>query len=216
MNIKKVKAFMNQNTIIPILIIFLVFASIFTKDFLTAQNLLNIFNQNSIKGIMAIGMTFVIINGYFDMSIVTLLSLTAALACGLQGSIGVIPAILAAMLAGILVGAVNGFLVAHAGINAFVVTLALMLGCRGLSYIYSDAKSIMASDAGFTAFGSGTIGGFSYISILFIVLVLIAHYVLKYSIHGRNTYAVGGNTHAAFNAGINCRKTTFINFVICG
>lgn len=214
---KKFKDFMIRNTVVPILVIILILAALGVSGFLTVSNLFNVLNQNAIKGIMAIGMTFVIINGYFDMSLCTLLSLTAALSCGLQSSIGVIPAVLVALAVGIVVGCINGFLVTKGGINAFVVTLALMLGCRSLSYIYSGEQSIIATSNAFTDFGMGRLPfGMSYISALFIVLVVIAHYVLKYTKHGRNTYAAGGNSNAAYNAGINVDRTTFINFVICG
>lgn len=217
MNMKKIKAFVSKNTVVPILIIILVLASILVTGFFDARNLFNVLNQNAIKGIMAIGMTFVIINGYFDMSLCTMVSLTAALSCGLQSSIGLVPAILVSLLVGLIVGCINGFLVAKAGINAFVVTLALMLGCRSLSYLYSHEQSILATSDAFTDFGMGTLPfGMSYISVLFIVMLILAHYVLRYTTHGRNTYAVGGNAGSAFNAGINVTKTTFINFVICG
>ena len=216
MNGKNFRTFLERNTVVPILVVILVLAAIFVPDFLTVRNLLNVLNQNAIKGIMAIGMTFVIINGYFDMSLCTLISLTAALSCGLQSSLGLVPAILISLLVGIVVGAINGFLVAKAGINAFVVTLALMLGCRSLSYLYSQEQSILATDPVFIEIGLGRIGNLTYISILFIVMLCLAHYVLRYTSHGRNTYATGGNANAAFNAGINVTRTTFINFVICG
>lgn len=217
MNLKRVKAFMSRNTVVPILIVIFVLASVLVSGFFDMRNLFNVLNQNAIKGIMAIGMTFVIINGYFDMSLCTLISLTAALSCGLQSSIGVVPAVLASLAVGLIVGAINGFLVAKAGINAFVVTLALMLGCRSLSYLYSQEQSILATSDAFTTFGMGRLPfGMSYISVLFIVLLFVAHYVLRYTKHGRNTYAVGGNANSAFNAGINVTRTTFINFVICG
>ena len=134
MDLKKIKTYLSNNTIIPIWIVFFVLASIIVNGFLGVNNLFNVFNQNAMKGIMAIGMTFVIINGYFDMSLCTAVSLTAALACGLESSIGIVPAIIAALLAGTLVGCINGVLVAYAKINAFVVTLAMMLGCRGVAY----------------------------------------------------------------------------------
>ena len=218
---KKVKDFMSRNTIVPIWIIVFLFAAICVQGFLDVTNLCNVFNQNAMKGIMAIGMTFVIINSYFDMSTCTLVALAAAVACGLESSpIGMVGGIIVALLVGCLVGAINGFLIAYAKINAFVVTLALMLGCRGVGYIYHHEESIMPSttDAGwaFIDFGAGKIGPLSYISIIFIVLLLLAHFVLKYTSHGRNTYAVGGNENAAFNAGINTKLVTFINFVICG
>lgn len=216
MNGKNFRTFLERNTVVPILVVILVLAAIFVPDFLTVRNLLNVLNQNAIKGIMAIGMTFVIINGYFDMSLCTLISLTAALSCGLQSSLGLVPAILISLLVGIVVGAINGFLVAKAGINAFVVTLALMLGCRSLSYLYSQEQSILATDPVFIEIGLGRIGNLTYISILFLVMLCLAHYVLRYTSHGRNTYATGGNANAAFNAGIPVTLTTFINFVICG
>lgn len=216
MNGKNFRTFLERNTVVPILVVIVVLAAIFVPDFLTVRNLLNVLNQNAIKGIMAIGMTFVIINGYFDMSLCTLISLTAALSCGLQASLGLVPAILISLLVGIVVGAINGFLVAKAGINAFVVTLALMLGCRSLSYLYSQEQSILATDPVFIEIGLGRIGNLTYISILFIVMLCLAHYVLRYTSHGRNTYATGGNANAAFNAGIPVTRTTFINFVICG
>lgn len=216
MNGKNFRTFLERNTVVPILVVILVLAAIFVPDFLTVRNLLNVLNQNAIKGIMAIGMTFVIINGYFDMSLCTLISLTAALSCGLQSSLGLVPAILISLLVGVVVGAINGFLVAKAGINAFVVTLALMLGCRSLSYLYSQEQSILATDPVFIEIGLGRIGNLTYISILFLVMLCLAHYVLRYTSHGRNTYATGGNANAAFNAGINVTRTTFINFVICG
>ena len=86
-----IKKFLSKNTIIPIWIVFLVFAVIFVPGFLNVNNLFNVFNQNAMKGILAIGMTFVIINSYFDMSTCTLVALAASLACGLEASIGMIP-----------------------------------------------------------------------------------------------------------------------------
>ena len=212
----KVKTFITQHTIIPIFVGFLLIAATIAPKFLTVNNIFNIFNQNAMKGIMAIGMTFVIINGYFDISLVTLVGLTAAIAAKIQAIHGLFPAITAALLVGMRVGAINGLLISRADINAFVVTLGVMLGCRGVAYIYHGGSSITVTSQAFKDFGTGKIGPISYISIVYIVLLLIAHYVLKYTKHGRNTYAVGGNQSAAFNAGINTRNVTLINFIICG
>ena len=218
---EKIKGTLSRNTIIPIFIVCFVIASIFVPGFFSVNNLFNIFNQNAMKGIMAIGMTFVIINSYFDMSLCTLVALAASLACGLEATpIGMIGGIIVALLVGMLIGSINGFLVAYARINTFVVTLAMMLGCRGIGYIYHAEESPMPShtDLGwaFIDFGAAKVGPLSCISILYIILLVIAHFVLRYTTHGRNTYATGGNENAAFNAGINTRRTTFINFVVCG
>ena len=217
---KKVTHFLMNNTSIPILIIFVLLATILTVnspvDYIFPVNLFNVFNQNSIKGIMAIGMTILILTGYFDMSLCTLVSFSAALTCMLQSSIGVIPAVIIAILVGFLVGVINGTFVAYLGYSAFVVTLAMMLVCRGLTYIVPNEQSIQATSEAFLAFGNLKIGPLTVMSWLFIIGLFVAHYVLKYTTHGRNTYAVGGNATAAENAGINVKRTIWINFVICG
>lgn len=211
---QKMKVFLSRNTIVPIFVVFFLIFSIAVQNFMTGTTWATIINANAYKGIMAIGMTFVIINGYFDMSICTSMALTAAIACKTQPTFGVGGAILAALLVGAAIGAFNGFMVANMKINAFVVTLATMLGCRGLELIYCDNRAI-ASEA-FRIWGAKMIGPFSWVTILFIILLLLAAYMLRYSKHGRNTYAAGGNALSAFNSGINVEKTTFINFLICG
>lgn len=212
----KLKQFLSNNTIVPIMVIALIFAAIFVPGFMTSRNIFNVFNQNAMKGIMAIGMTFLIINGYFDMSLCTVVGLTAALSCGLQQNMGTVPAVLIALLAGACVGLINGVLVSYVGINAFVVTLGMMLGCHGLAFIYHKEQSFVAKSEAFINFGTGKIGPISYISILFLVLLVIGHFVLRYTEYGRATYAIGGNPAAAFNAGINTRFITCSNFVVCG
>lgn len=212
----KVKKILERNTVIPILTLIFLLSAIFVPEFMTWRNIQNVINQNSIKGIMAIGMTFVIINSYFDMSVCTLVSLTAAFVCGLQNSMGLVPAVFIALATGIIVGLINGVLVAKVGINAFVATLAMMLGCRGISYTYSGEKSILAQNPAFAAFGSGKILGFTYTSLMFFAMVIIAHFILRYTRHGRDTYAVGGSSNAAYNAGINISRVTIINFIVCG
>lgn len=214
MNSQKTKVFLTRNTIVPIFTVFFLAFSIFVRNFLTGTTWATILNANAYKGIMAIGMTFVIINGYFDMSICTSMALTAALSCKLQPQIGVGGAIFAALLVGTAIGVFNGFMVARMKINAFVVTLATMLGCRGLELIYCNNKAI-ASDA-FRSWGATMAGPFSWVALLFLILLLLGQFVLKYTKHGRDTYASGGNALSAFNSGINVDRTTFINFVICG
>ena len=217
---KKVTHFLLNNTSILILIGFVALSTVLTVnspvDYIFPVNLFNVFNQNSIKGIMAIGMTILILTGYFDMSLCTLVSFTAAITCLLQGSIGLLPAVIVALLIGFLVGVINGTLVAYVGYNAFVVTLAMMLVCRGLTYIVPNEQSVQVTSQAFLDFATAKIGPLTIISWLFIIGLFIAHYVLKYTGHGRNTYAVGGNPNAAGNAGIDVKRTIWLNFVICG
>lgn len=216
MKIKKVKTFIQNNTIIPIIILVFIIASVFVPGFCNIANLFSIFNQNAMKGVMAIGMTFLILTGYFDMSLCTTIGLSAALVCGMQRSMPVLWAVLIALLTGIVIGMINGALVAYAGINAFVVTLAMMMGVRGIAYIYHEGNSMLAVSESFVHFGVGKIGLLSWISILFIILLLLSYFILEFTPFGRKIYATGGNVVAAYNAGINTRKVIFVNFIICG
>jgi ribose transport system permease protein len=163
---------------------------------------------------MAIGMTYLMINGYFDLSVGTVMGFSAALAVGMQGY-GVIPAVIIALLAGALIGAVNGFLVSRAKINAFVVTLGSFIGVRGLIYIYTKEDALIGEIMGFSDFGASKVLGIPTLFIIMIVLAVIAEFILRKTIHGRETYAIGGNYEAAQNAGIKVNKRVFINFVVC-
>lgn len=156
----RLKVFLTRNTIVPIFVVFFLGFSLFVPQFFTVTSLTTILNSNAYKGIMAIGMTFVIINGYFDMSVCTSMALTALLACKLQPMCGVFGAVLIALLVGLLVGCINGFFVAYMNINAFVVTLATMLGCRGIELIY--AHNVAVASAAFRAWGASRLGYFTY------------------------------------------------------
>lgn len=216
MNAKTVKRFISNNTIVPILLIVFIVSAIFVPGFFSVANISNVFNQNAMKGVMAIGMTFLILNGTFDMSMCTTVGLTAALVCGLSRNMPLPAAVLLALLAGAVIGVINGMLVSYVGINAFVVTLAMMMGVHGIAYCYHKGNSILSVSEIFNEFGSGKLGIISYSSILYILALIIAHYVLTYTEFGRKVYATGGNANAAFNAGIDTKKITCINFIICG
>lgn len=143
------------------------------------------------------------------------MGLCACLAVGLQ-DYGLAVAIIGALAVGATIGAINGFLVAKAGINAFVVTLASMFGARGLVFIYTGEQPIVGSVAAFREFGASSIGFMPTLALLFLVLLIIAELYLRYSNHGRNTYAIGGNYEAASNAGISVNRTILINFIMTG
>ncbi len=215
MTISNVKAFLKRNTIIPIFIVFFAVFSIFVDNFLTSRNLLSLLNQKAPMGVMAIGMTFLIINGYFDLSAGTLMGLCCTLTIGLQPYLGTVLSIIIALIAGILIGSLNGFLVSRVGMNAFVVTLASMQGTRGLNYLVSGERALTGIDAVFAELGKGKLLGLYNQIWLYIILMLLGIFILKYTKHGRDTYATGGNTLSSANAGINVKKVTYLNFTIC-
>lgn len=210
--------FRGKTAIQPIWIFVLaifIFFSFTSEYFLSFGNISNILVQTSTIGLIALGMTLVMINGNIDLSVGATLGLAASLAVGLQET-SMILAILAALGSGILLGAINGFIVWKTGVNAFIVTLGAMLGVRGLVFLYTGEESFYALNFAFSDFGASTIGPFPVLAIIFLVCALIMHLVLTRTSHGRNTFAVGGNPEASIDAGIRLGRHMMINFIIVG
>jgi Ribose/xylose/arabinose/galactoside ABC-type transport systems, permease components len=201
-------------SIIFILAVLLIISSVISSRFFSWSNIINILTQASPLGIICIGATFLMISGYRDLSVGMVMGLSAALTMGLQPILG-IWSFVVGVIAGIAVGLINGFLVSTVGIHTFVVTLAMMQGVRSLTYIYTKEAPIVGSVPSFAELGKGSFLGLPNILWIFLVYLIFMELVLKYTRHGKNTYAVGGNMEAAFNAGIPVRKTVMINFVIC-
>ncbi|MFC3283320.1 ABC transporter permease [Litchfieldella rifensis] len=192
-----------------------IFFSFMSEYFLSLGNLTDILVQTSTIGLIALGMTYVMINGNIDLSVGATLGLAASLSVGLQPH-GLTIAILAALAAGLVLGAINGLLVWKTGVNAFIVTLGAMIGVRGLLFVYTEEQSFYASNFAFSDFGASTIGPIPVLAIIFLLCTLVMHLVLKKTGHGRNTFAVGGNPEAAVDAGIRIGRHMMINFIIVG
>lgn len=187
-----------------------------TEHFFAAQNFLNILVQTSTIGVIALGMTLVMINGNIDLSVGATLALAASLAVGLQDSLGLVPAVVVALAAGVAIGALNGALVWKTGVDAFIVTLGAMIGVRGLVFVYTQEQSFYSMNFAYSDFGTSSVGPVPTLALLFLLLTALMHYVLSSTVHGRNTYAVGGNREAAINAGIRVGPHMLVNFMIVG
>ena len=208
--------FCRKFTIIPILIVIFVVFSACTDKFFSFTNMLNILQQSSIYGPMALGMTFLIICGYFDLSAGVVMGFTANLVVLFQIKGCSIPvAIIITLAVAFVIGLVNGILVTKVHINAFIVTLAMMIAGRGLTYVICKGDQIGSPNIEFMDYANGKFHGVSYLTITFAILLIIAAVVMKYTKHGRDTFAIGGNTEAAFNSGIKVDKVKTINFIIC-
>lgn len=214
-----IKGFFRGRTKIQPIWVFVIavftFFSVMSEYFLSWGNVTNILVQTSTIGLIALGMTLVMINGNIDLSVGSILGLAASLAVGLQ-EISMTLAIAAALGAGILLGAINGLIVWKTGVNAFIVTLGAMLGVRGLLFVYTGEQSFYASNFAFADFGMSSIGPMPVLAIIFLVCALIMHLVLTRTSHGRNTFAVGGNPEASIDAGIRLGRHMMINFIIVG
>jgi ribose transport system permease protein len=194
----------------------LVFFSLTSEHFFDAKNFANILVQSSTIGLIALGMTFVMINGNIDLSVGSVVALSASLAVGLQEPLGLMPAVLVALLSGVALGMVNGMLVWRTGVDAFIVTLGAMIGVRGIVFLYTQEESFYSMNFAFSDFGASAVGPIPTLALIFILLAALMHWILSSTVHGRNTYAVGGNRDAALNAGIRVGPHMVVNFMIVG
>lgn len=190
--------------------------SLSSEYFLTWNNLGNILTQGAFIGILAVGMTMVILNGEIDLSVGATLALACALAIGLQEAIGTWPAVFVALLAGAGLGMLNGTLVALSGMHSFIVTLGGLIGIRGLVFVYTGENALMVPDFSYTEIAEVYLGPVSLTAMVFLGLAALFQWVLSSTRHGRETYAVGDNIEAAHDAGINIKRHKIINFTICG
>lgn len=194
----------------------IIFFSFSSPYFFDLNNFSNILIQASTIGLIALGMTYVMINGNIDLSVGATVALAASLAVGLQPALGIIGAVCVGLLSGVAIGALNGIIAWKTGVDAFIVTLGAMIGVRGIVFIYTGEQSFYAFDFAYSDFGSSTLFSIPTLALIFIVLTIVAHLMLKYSVHGRNVFAVGGNRVAAKEAGIRVGPHMLINFIIVG
>ncbi|MFB6106870.1 MAG: ABC transporter permease [Halobacteriaceae archaeon] len=179
--------------------------------FLSVGNQVNILQQVSIIGIMAIGVTFPILCAEIDLSIAQVMELTglvmATLAVGarlFEGfSIPVPAAILVGVLFAAFLGSVSGFVTARFGVPSFMSTLAMLFLADGLGLIVSGNRPIIGLPASMTAIGGSTVAGFPSIVVIFLALLVASQLVLSYTRFGLYVYAIGGNREAAQLMGIN-------------
>jgi ribose/xylose/arabinose/galactoside ABC-type transport system permease subunit len=200
----------------------IVFAML-SPQFLSVDNLLNVGLSIAITGILAVGMTFVILTGGIDLSIGSVLALAgiAAAICGKSlGGFGTAAGIAAAIGVGIAWGAFNGITVARFKVPPFVVTLAVLTIARGLAFIvadkYSGSTSVSDLPAAFSFLGREKLLGVPVPVITMLIVFALGWFVLARTRFGRYVYAIGGNSEASFLAGINVQSVTFWVYVLNG
>jgi ribose transport system permease protein len=208
--------YLKEYKMLLVVFLIIVVTSIITPYFMTGENLLNILIQFSTAGIMACGMTFVILNGEFDLSIGSTLSLCGLLAIILEPAMGQGMAIAAALGIGGLVGLLNGILIAKAKISSFIVTIGTQFMIQGIALKVSGGTPVISQNPWFSQIGNGTIFGIPNLTFFLVATILVSAYCLYKTRFGRNIYVVGGNPEVAHNSGINVDYYKIICFVISG
>lgn len=201
------------------LIALCVVLGVLSSGFLEMSNLLNVLNQVSINGLVAIGMTFVIITGGIDLSVGSILALSGAiLAAMLKAGVPGGLAICGAVLVGACLGAFNGLIIARFRLQPFIVTMATMTIFRGATLVFTNGRPItgLGKDALYTAMGQGRFFGIPYNGLLFIFALCVTAYILSRTVFGKGVYAVGGNAEAARLSGISVPATQIWSYVLSG
>jgi ribose/xylose/arabinose/galactoside ABC-type transport system permease subunit len=196
-----------------------VFTSI-APQFLSVPNLVNVALSIAITGILAVGMTMVILTGGIDLSVGSVVALAGVVAATLAaaggGSWGVALGVGAALAIGLGVGLFNGVVVAHFRVPPFVATLAMLTICRGLAFVLSGGRSIGDLPESFNLVGRARVLGLPLPVILMALVFVGGWFLLRRTVIGRYIYAVGGNRKATFFAGVDTKRVILLTYVLNG
>ena len=211
---KKFLNFILDQKLIIIIIILIAALTVKDRNFFTLKSLASILDHIAVNGIMAAGMTILLISGSFDLSVGSVMAFTGIIIIMLQ-PYGLFISILGGLITGTAIGAINGLLVVKGKINAFIATLGTMVIFKGLGLALTGSSPIGGKIEAYKVIGQGQFFGINFSVLYLIAMYVIVWYLLKYTKFGRNDYSIGGNIASARLAGINVNKFTFFYFVFC-
>ena len=207
-----------EGLLLAILIAIVVFNATMTPHYLQLQNQINLFQLHIEKVIVALIMTFVIINAEIDLSVASVMGLAGCVMAYLfEGGLPFGMCILAGLLAGVLLGAFNGFMVSYVGLTSLIVTLAGLITYRGLARVLLENRSIGNFPEWFDRLGQQPlVGPFTLALIIFVVMLIISLIILQRSGAGRYVYVIGSNQEVARYSGVNVRRVKMTLFIVSG
>ena len=221
MNAERLRDWLKHSILEIILLLLCIFLAFRAEGFFSTQNLLNVLRNVSMQGIIAFGMTVVIISGEIDLSVGSAVAfagcLTAWMTQFLSGaSIGLpfelaIPlAILTTRIAGFLIGSFTGYIRMRFQVPTFITTLAFMTALTGAAELITNGFPITPFPEWYNFFGGGYVFGIPFPALVFIVMFIFIHFLMNNTTFGRSVYAVGGNIEAARLSGIPIKKVKII------
>ena len=203
--------------ILPVLILICIGFSLMTPNFLTESNIMNIVRQSSINTVLAAGMTFVIITGGIDLSVGSILGTTAVMAMvtSLDPTLGA-RSIPVALMGGLIMGTLNGVMVAYIGLPPFIATLGTYTALRGAAYLLANGTTVINNDIGFEWIGNAYLGPIPWLVVIGFVVIGICWFILRKTTLGMHVYAVGGNANAARLTGIKVGMVLTFVYALSG
>lgn len=203
--------------ILPVLVVIVVLFSLATNTFMSTNNLVNILRQASINIVLAVGMTMVILTGGIDLSVGSILATTAVIGVmtslnpAFQGASVIFP-----LLAGLVIGLINGVLVAYVKLPPFIATLGTMTTFRGVSYLLPDGTTVINNDLNYAWIGNDYLGPIPWLVVIALLVVALAWFLLRKTVLGVRIYAVGGNAQAARLTGIKVGFVLVFVYAVTG
>ena len=207
-----------EGVLLVLLIGIVIFNSSMTPHYLQVQNQINLFQLHIQKIIIALIMTFIIINGEIDISVASVMALAGCVMGYLfEKGLPFELCVLAGLLTGVLTGAFNGFMVAYAKMTSLIVTLSGLIGYRGLAHVLLENRSVGNFPEWFDRLGQRPIfGPFPFALMIFFVLLIVALIILQWSGAGRYVFVIGNNSEVARYSGVNVRRVKMALFIVSG
>lgn len=205
-----------EGSLVIILLVLFVALSFASDAFLTVRNLSNLGRQTSINGVVALGMTFVIISGGIDLSVGAVVGLSGMIAALMMRSgVDMWIAIPTALVVSAAVGAINGLVIFKGKVPPFIMTLGTLTVVRGIIMLISGAAMVAGLPRAFTEFSQADFFGVPSMIWVWVLIALIAAVITRWTIFGRNVYTIGSNTEAARLSGISVGRVTVGVYALC-
>ncbi|GBE91857.1 ABC transporter permease subunit [Nostoc cycadae] len=214
---KSINNFLQVAGILPILVIICILFSLLSPNFFTAGNAVNILRQASINIVLATGMTFVILTGGIDLSVGSILAVSAVVAVlvSLLPALGWL-AVPSALLTGLLLGLLNGALITFLDVPPFIVTLGSLTALRGAAFLVANGTTVINRNINFAWIGNSYVGPIPWLVIIALLTVAVSWFVLRQTVLGVQIYAVGGNERAARLTGIKVNRVLLFVYGVSG
>ncbi|MFB3163952.1 ABC transporter permease [Neobacillus sp. 179-J 1A1 HS] len=214
----KAKLFSREASLIFAIIMMVIIFSAIEPIYLSGGNLLDIFDQTVINGLLAIGITYAIITGGIDLSIGSIFAVVIVITGDLLvRGMNPVLAITIGMALGFVLGVVNGLLITKLKLQPFIATLGTMSAYRGIAYIYTGGWPVLDIPDNFRSLLAGDVVKDVPVSVLILIaFTIVSHIILKYTKLGTYIFAIGGNEEATKLSGVNVNRTKILTYALCG
>ncbi len=210
------KKFIKDQIVVIITIAMFCVASLVNKNVYSSNNIYGFLIQLPAYGMGALALTFCLLSGELNIAMGSTMAFSGVMFALVVESMGFLPALLITLFCCSILGAITGIVVAYLKIDSFVTSLSMMILIKGIALAICNSSPIIVTDATTLALSDMTVGPVPVISIIFIIIVLILEFILKFTVFGRNIYAVGSNADIAKSIGIKVKNYKFVVFIIYG